>query len=163
MPQAMVVSICALALYGLGAGVHEGEGAGAVGVLGEALLEGDLAEEGCLLVPGHAGHGDLGAEDLGVGVAVDVGARLDLGEHLARDAAEHLEELVVPLQIEDVVHEGARGVGVVRDVGPAAGELVDQPGVYGAEGDLAVLRPLPEAVHVVQEPLRPWSPRSRRL
>ena len=35
----------------------------------------------------------------------------------------------------------------------AAGQLPDHPGVHGAEGDLAVLRPLLEAVDVVEEPL----------
>src|SRR5215217_450695 len=142
-----------LALYGLGTGVHEGKGTGAVGVLGEPLLEGDLAKEGRLLVSSHAGDGHLRAEDVCVSVPVDVGARLDLRQHLSRPAAKHLEEVVVPPEVEDVVHHGARGVLVVGDVLPPAGQLVDQPGIYGAEGELAVLRPLLQAVYVLQQPL----------
>ena len=47
----------ALALYGFCARVHQGEGSGAVCVLGEAPVESDLSEEGGLLVAGHAGYG----------------------------------------------------------------------------------------------------------
>src|SRR3712207_3686660 len=140
-----------LALYGLGAGVHEGEGARAVGVLGQPPLKSHLAEERSLLVPRDARDRDLGPEDLPVGVPVDIRAGPDLGERLARDAAEHLEELVVPPEVEDVVHERARGVRVVGDVLASACELVDEPGVDGAQSDLAVLRPLFEALDVVKD------------
>src|ERR687894_525707 len=68
----------ALALNGLCTGVHQGEGARPVGVLGQPALEGDLAEEGGLLVAGHARDRDLRPEDIRVSVAVDVRARLDL-------------------------------------------------------------------------------------
>src|SRR5918997_1545646 len=142
-----------LAHDGLGTGVHEGEGAGAVGVLGEALVEGHLAEEGRLLVAGHARYRDLGPEDGGVGVAVDVGAGLDLGKGGLGDAAQHLQKVVVPLQVEDVVHKGPRGVRVVGHVLLAARELVDQPRVDGAEADLAVLGPLLDAVDVLEQPV----------
>src|SRR5215203_5279413 len=142
----------ALALYGFGASVHESEGARAVCVLRQALLEGHLAEEGGLLVACDARDRDLGAEDLGVGVPIDKGARLDLRQHLARHTSEHLEQLVVPLEVEDVVHEGTRGVRVVGDVLAAASQLVDEPGVHGAQSHLTVLGPLLEPLHVVQEP-----------
>src|SRR5215204_5240004 len=69
----------ALTLYGFCARVHEGEGSGAVSVLGEASVEGYLSEEGGLLVAGHAGYGNFRPEHVGVGVAVDVGARLHFG------------------------------------------------------------------------------------
>src|SRR5215210_1132454 len=112
-----------------------------------------LAPEGGLLVAGDAGDRDLRPEDVGVCVPVHVGAWLDLRQHLTRHPAEQLEHLVVPLELEDVVEHGARGVRVVGNVRPATGELVDQPGVYGAHGDLAVLRPLPQTLYVVQEPV----------
>src|SRR5215210_2216525 len=67
-----------LALYGFGAGVHEGEGARTVSVLGESLLKGDLAEKGGLLVSGDPSDRDLSPEDLCVCVPVNVRTRLDL-------------------------------------------------------------------------------------
>jgi hypothetical protein len=54
------------------------------------------------------------------------------------------------VQLEDVVEERTRGVGVVGDVLAAAGELVDQPRVDGAEADLTVLGPIAQALDVVQ-------------
>src|ERR687890_664284 len=117
----------ALTLYGFRACHHQGEGACSVGILGQALIERDLAEEGGLLVAGDPGDGDLGPEDLSVCVAVDVGARLYVRECRTRHSAQHLQQLVVPLEVEDVVHEGARSVRVVCDVGTASGQLVDHP------------------------------------
>src|SRR5690606_27806614 len=44
------------------------------------------------------------------------------------------------------------GVGDVRHVHPAAGQLPDQPRVDGAEGQLAALRPLTSTLDVVEDP-----------
>ncbi|MNF54695.1 hypothetical protein D3C84_361310 [compost metagenome] len=53
----------------------------------------------------------------------------------------------------DVEEHGARGVGVVGDVGLAAGEFPDQPAVDGAEQQLATTGAFPAAVDIVQDPL----------
>ncbi|MNS44991.1 hypothetical protein D3C72_774490 [compost metagenome] len=135
----------------LGAGVHQQEAAGAIGVLGHALLEAELAEQGGLLVTGDAGDGDAGAAATG-GVAIDLGGGFDLGQHGGGDA-QLVQHPLVPLQIADVVEHGARRVGRVGDVHLAVGHLPHQPGVYGAEQQLAVHRLLAGPFHVVQDPL----------
>ena len=50
-----------------------------------------------------------------------------------------LQQLLVPAVFDDVVEHGAAGVGAVGDVALAAGQVPDQPGVDGAEGELALL------------------------
>ena len=52
----------------------------------------------------------------------------------------------------DVEEHRARGVGRVGDVQPAAGQLPDQPGVDGAEGELAGLGLRARAGDVVEDP-----------
>ena len=135
----------------LGAGVHQQEATGAIGVLGHAFLEAELAEQGRLLVTGDAGDGDAGAAATG-GVAIDLGGGFDLWQHGGGDA-QLVQHPLVPLQIADVVEHGARGVGRVGDVHFAVGHLPHQPGVYGAEQQLAVHRLLAGPFHVVQDPL----------
>ena len=118
------------ALDGLRTGVHQQEATGAVGVLGVALVEAGLAEEGRLLVPGDArdGHG-AAADD---GAAVDGAAVPHLGQHGPGDV-QRRKDRVVPIQLPDVVEHGAGGIRIVRDVDAAAGQLPDEPGVHGAE------------------------------
>ncbi len=53
----------------------------------------------------------------------------------------------------DVEQHGPRGVGVVGDVHLAAGEFPDQPGIDGAEHQLAFAGALAAAFNVVQDPL----------
>src|ERR1700761_709544 len=135
------------------AGVHQHEATRAIGVLGQARLETRLPEQRCLLIAGDAGNGYLTTEEmLRLDVAIDFARRFHLGQHRPRHV-EYLEQLVVPLALVDVVHQGARGVGVVGDMHLAAGEVPDQPGVDGAEQQLALLRTLACALDLVEYPL----------
>ncbi len=52
----------------------------------------------------------------------------------------------------DVEEQGARGVGGVGDVEPAAGEAPEEIRIDGAEGELAGLGPGADAGHVVEDP-----------
>lgn len=54
----------------------------------------------------------------------------------------------------DVEQHGPRGIGVVGDVDLAFGELPDQPGVDGAEQQVAVARAFAGAFDVVEDPLQ---------
>ena len=49
------------------------------------------------------------------------------------------QQLVVPIERVDVEQQRAAGVAVVGHVPPAAGEPPDEPGIDGAEEDLAAL------------------------
>ncbi len=146
--QAMVVTRRLLRDLGVGADVHEGEAAGAVGGLGGAGLEAGLAEEGCLLVAGDAGDGDA-FEAFDSCFAEVAGGGHDLGQHGGRDAKQS-EQLRVPGALEDVEEHGAGGVGHVGNV--AAGELVHEPGIDGAESEATGLGGGAGAFDVVEEP-----------
>ena len=66
---------------------------------------------------------------------------------------EESADVLVPPALGDVVDQGARGVGGVGGVDAASGQVPDQPGVDGAEGELAGFGPRPRALDVVEEPL----------
>ena len=73
------------------------------------------------------------------------------GQHAHRHA-QHAAQVLVPAQAVYVEEHGARAVGVVRDVLPPAGEVPDEPGVHGAEDELAALGTLARARHVFEYP-----------
>ena len=52
----------------------------------------------------------------------------------------------------DVIEQGPRGVRGVRDMYAARGHVPDQPGIHGAEGQLAPFGPFPGAFHVIEHP-----------
>jgi len=129
------------------AGVHQQEAAGAVGVLGLAGFHAHLAEQRRLLVTGDTADGDAA-----LGAAVDLRRGLHFRQHFARNV-EDLQHLRIPLQGVDVEEHGARGVGVIGDVGFAAGKFPDQPAVHGAEQQFAVASALTAAFDVIEDPL----------
>ncbi len=91
------------------------------------------------------------------GDAVRLGERrrLDLGQHLPRNAEER-QQLVVPVQRLQIHQHGPAGVGHVGDVHAAArpaGEIPQHPGVGGAEDRVALLGVGAHAVDVLQNPL----------
>ena len=144
-----------LAGHRLVAGVDEHEVAGAVGVLGLALLEACLTEGRRLLVTEDAA--DRGVDDEAVlrTVPIDLGAGFDLREH--RDGDAHLTgDLLVPVQGLNV-HQ--HRPGRIRDVGDvdsavdAAGEVPEHPGVHGAEEQVSGFSGLFDALDVVEDPL----------
>ena len=138
-----------------GAGVHQGEAAGAVGVLQLARGKAPLAEEGGLLVPRHAPDGQAGQ---GLQMGHPGGDHPQVPAVLHRPGEEgqgHLQQLaqgLVPLQAVDVKEHGAAAVGKIRGVDPAPGEVPQQPAVHGAAEQLPCLRPPPGARDVVQQP-----------
>ena len=135
----------------LRADVLQEEAAGTVGVLCLARSPAELAEEGGLLIAGDACDWD--AAQSGEGGFADALAGPD---HLGQEAGwdvEEAEEILVPLAFDHVEQQRARGVGDVGDVMPAAGEVPDQPGVDGAEGQFAALGAIADSGDVVEDPL----------
>ena len=151
--QASVARSPSPALGRRGAGVHEEEGAGAVGVLPLPGVPASLAEERGLLVAGDAADRDLPgeSEELAARRAEIAGGGADLGEERARDA-EELAQLAAPRARADVEEHRARRVAVVGGVHAAAGEAPDEPAVHGAEGELAARGALGER-RLREEPL----------
>lgn len=137
-----------LGLDRLVAGVHQQEAAGAIGVLCLAWLDAHLAEESRLLVASDPADGDAA-----FGAAVDFRGGFHFRQHFPRDI-QHFQHFRIPLQGVDVEEHGARSVGVVGDVGLAAGEFPDQPAVDGAEQQFAVARAFAAAFDVVEDPLQ---------
>ena len=72
-------------------------------------------------------------------------------QHGARDV-EDVEKFVIPDKRVDVKEQGTRGVGDIGDVATTAGEFPDQPGVDGAECELAGLCLSACAGNVLQDP-----------
>ncbi len=136
-----------------GAGVHQHEAAGAVGVFGHAGRKTALAERGGLLVAGQAGNRNGLAQPLRVGLAQHAAGRHHRGQQAGRNI-EQFQQRVVPLQSVDVEQQRARSVAGVGGVYFAAGELPDQPGVDGAKGQLTTFGPGAGAGHVVKQPLQ---------
>ena len=127
------------------AGVGEDEAARSVRRLHLSGRVAPLAEERRLLVAGDSRDRDPSAEKLGLG---DRAARVDdLRQDLARHP-EELEQLVVPLEALEAEEHGARGVRDVGGVNRAAGQLPEEPGVDGAEGEVGRL-----SARLVEEPL----------
>ncbi len=147
-----------LAADDLGAGVEQEEVAGAVGVLGLAGLEADLADGCRVLVAEHAGDRNVGQALLGRGPAVcrGVAGGTDAGEHRAGDT-EQAEELVVPVEGRQVhQHRSARirhVGGVHATVGPS-GEVPHDPRVGGPEERVSAFGRGAQAVDVLEQPLQ---------
>ena len=136
---------------GFFARVHEQEAAGTVGVFNRTGRGAHLAEQGRLLVSGDTGNVNLVREDGGLGVTVYFGRGAYARHHGGGDV-QQLQQFLVPLQRVNVEQHGAGGVGHVGDMDFAAGELPDQPAVYGAEAQFAGLGLFAGAGHVVQDP-----------
>src|SRR5262245_16639880 len=135
----------------LRADVLEQEAAGAVGVLRHAGPLAHLPEERRLLIARKARNRH----------ALDAERRRRGRVHLARRSYErqhalrHVEDpqqLVVPLQRVNVEQHRPRRVADVGDVCRVVGQLPDEPGVDGAERELAGRRPRAGARHVVEQP-----------
>ena len=153
MRQATVVSRPCAGGDGRGARVQQHEAAGAVRVLGAARLEARLAEQRRLLIARDAGDRHAGRQPAEVARLADDAARIDdRRQHLARDAEQRAASRRPTSTVREVEAQRARGVGHVGGVHAAAGELPDEPGVDGAEGELAALGPAPRAGHVVEQP-----------
>lgn len=138
---------------GLGAGVVEQEATGAVCVLGLTGREAELADEGSRLVTEAARDGDAG-EGTSTDASVDLRGGDNLGEDDLLDAKE-LDELVVVLEGLDVHQHGSGGIGGIGDVSAAVEtteQVPEEPGVDGAESQVALLVDLSDLLVVVEHP-----------
>jgi hypothetical protein len=63
---------------------------------------------------------------------------MHFGQHGARDV-EQRQQFVIPLVAVDVEEQAARGVADIRGMDGATGQLPQQPGVDGAEGEFATI------------------------
>ncbi len=100
-------------------------------------LETCLAERGGLLISGTAGQGNRLAEPLSRGFAVALAGGSHLGQHRSR-YVEQPQQLVVPIERVDVEQQRAAGVAIVGQVQLAAAQTPQEPGIDGAEQDLAL-------------------------
>ena len=60
--------------------------------------------------------------------------------------------MAIPLQIADVIQHGARRIGRVGDMHFTVGHFPNQPGVDGAEQQLAAFRFFPRPFHIIEDP-----------
>ncbi len=136
--------------------VHQEEAARAVRVLGESGSVACLPEKRGLLVPGHARDRNAFGQAGAAGLAEDLAGEGHPGQDRARNV-EDRQELIVPIEIVDVEEEGARGVGRIGDVRGAVREAPREPGIDGAEGELAALGARARAGNRIEKPreLRP--------
>ena len=142
------------------AGVHQHEAAGAVGVLHLARAEARLAEQRALLVAGDAADRDRRAEQVGASVVAERRGSTDAPRAAPRAARR------APAAARRSTRRAARrraacatrcwrrwrGPRRARRRRRAAGEQPHQPGVDGAEGELAAPRRSARAGDVVEQP-----------
>ena len=95
-----------------------------------------LAEERRLLIAGDARERNVFQALRRAHFAVDFAGRTHSRHHRERDSKQ-VEEFVIPGAGVNVEEHGARGVAGVGGVNAAAGQLPEQPGVDGAEGEFA--------------------------
>ena len=98
-------------------------------------MEAALAEERRLLVARHAADGDA-LDEPRVRRYAEAAGR---GAHLGKDGlgnAEELKQEGIPAPLVDVVEHGPAGVGHIRRMHGAVGELPNEPAVHGAEAEL---------------------------
>ena len=115
-------------------------------------MEAAVAEQRRLLVARHAHDGWHVGHDVARDAAVVARAPTNLGHHGTRDV-EKCQQIVVPIERMDIKERGAAGIGVVGGKDLTAGEVVDEPGVDGAEHEVARRRALTRTVDVVEDPL----------
>ena len=131
--------------------VKEHEAARPVGVLRLTGLEAALSEECRLLVAGDARDGDARGNP-GVARLSEGAARTSHLGHHARGNVKEVEKLLVPAALVDVVEHRAARVGDVGRMHEPAREHPDEPGVDGAEEQLARLRAFAGARDVPEDP-----------
>ena len=136
------------------AGVHQHEAAGAVGVLRQPGLEARLAEQRALLVAGDATDRQRRAEPARPSRGRRRGWTGAPAAAPRRGTSSDRQQLGVPGVVVHVQHQRARGVADVGRVKLAAGQHPHQPGVDGAEGELAAFGGSARAGHVVEDPLQ---------
>ena len=108
-----------------------------------------MTEERGLLIAGDAGDFSVRKK---FGSDGKIAAGVDNFRQHGAGNVEDVEKLFIPDKRVDVEEQGARGVGDIGDVAMTAGEFPDEPGVDGAECELAGLRLHACAGNVLQYP-----------
>ena len=126
---------------GCRAGVHQQETAGAVGVLRFAGRKAGLTEQRRLLVACNAGNRDIAARQGNSNRKPRL--RSTRAGSIARGMSSASSRVSSQSRRVNVEDHRACGIGRVRDVHLAAGQLPHQPGIHRAEQDFARARPSP--------------------
>ncbi len=115
--------------------------------------EAGLPKQRRLLISRRPGDADAVSEMHGIGPLIKAAGGPRLRQH-APGNVQLCQDLLVPLEGVDVEHHGAAGVGVIRHMDLAAGQLPDEPRLHRSEQQLPRLRLLPGTGHIVQDPFQ---------
>ena len=91
-----------------------------------------MAKKCALLVTGSAGDRNLIFKELSVGLTINAARGLNLGQHVLRNT-QNRENFLIPLQLVNIIHQGAGSIGIVGYVHLATGELPNNPGINSTE------------------------------
>ena len=114
------------------ASIHQREAASPISIFREAGVVAGLAKQRGLLVSRDACNRDLGAKMTCDRCPHDLARRHDLRKHRFGNS-ENIEQTGIPLTRSQIHQHGARGIGNIRDMHRAFGQLPDQPAIYGAK------------------------------
>jgi hypothetical protein len=134
-----------------GAGVHEHETAGAIGVLRETASEAILAEESGLLIASDTGDGNRSVKNALGGVAINRTRGPDLGQNCSR-CADGSEQFVIPRLAVQIEEHSAGSVAWIGDVEATICQIPDEPGIDGAEGEFATIGFFAGPGNMIEEP-----------
>ena len=140
-----------LRVHGGSACIHQEERSGTIGAFALSRLEAGLAKEGCLLVSRCPGDGNGGSQNSRVCMSVNGAGGHRLRQHGFGNVQEP-ENFLIPGEGMDIEQHGPGGVGVVRHMDLAPGELPDEPGLHRSKEQLSGTGLLPGARYMVQNP-----------
>ena len=140
-------------VYRLFAGIHQHKTARTVGIFCFAGCKACLSEQRTLLITCSAGDRNRCLKQLGIGRTVYTAGRLNLRQHLARNA-QNSQDFVIPLQSMNIKHQCTRSIGIIRNMNLATGQLPDNPAVNSTEQQLACFRTLTCMRYVFQNPVQ---------
>ena len=141
------------AVYRLFTGIHQHKTARSIGVFGFAWCKTGLSEKCTLLVTCCAGDRNRSLKKLRIGRTVYTAGRLNLRQHLARNA-QNSQNFFIPLQSMNIKHQCTRSIGIIRNMNLTAGQLPDNPAVDSTEQQLACFRTLACMRYVFQNPVQ---------
>lgn len=70
--------------------------------------------------------------------------------------SQSLQNAFIPGKSVDIEEHGAGGIGVIRHMGPAAGQFPDEPCIHRAEEQPPFFRLLSGTLHIFQDPQDFW-------
>ncbi len=141
------------AVYRLFTGIHQHKTARTIGIFCFAGCKAGLSEQRTLLIACSAGDRNRCLKQLGIGRTVYAAGRLNLRQHLARNA-QNRQDFVIPLQSMNIKHQCTGSIGIIRNMNLTAGQLPDNPAVDSTKQQLACFRPLACTRYVFQNPVQ---------